>query len=183
MLGKVIFKNWHTEDLSDRIASFDHIYNGLDFGFADDPNALVRCHLDQKRKRIYIFEEMVKAGMHDDELAEELHKRIGTQYINCDYSDVKSIADLNRRGIRAKAVAKGADSILFGIRFLQGYEIIVDVRCQTIKNELQTYHWQEDKWGNALQRPVDRDNHTIDALRYALEDVMLAAKAKAAIRL
>lgn len=183
VLGKVIFKNWHTEDLSDRIASFDNIYNGLDFGFAEDPNALVRCHLDQKRKIIYIFEEMVQAGMHDDQLAEELKTRIGTQYITCDSAEPKSIDDLCRRGIRAKGAVKGADSINFGIRFLQGYEIIVDVKCQVIKNELQTYHWQEDKYGNAMKKPVDRDNHCLDALRYAVEDIMLRETARAAKRI
>lgn len=183
VLGKVIFKNWHTEDLSDRIKSFDNIYNGLDFGFAEDPNAFVRCHLDTKRKKLYVFEEMVRGGMHDDELAEELRKRIGTQYITCDSAEPKSIDDLNRRGIRAKGAVKGADSINFGIRFLQGYEIIVDIRCQTLKNELQTYHWQEDKYGNAMKKPVDRDNHCIDALRYAVEDVMLRETARATRRI
>lgn len=183
VLGKVIFKNWHTEDLSDRIATFDNIYNGLDFGFAEDPNALVRCHLDRKRKIIYIFEEMVQTGMHDDELAERLKQTIGTQYVTCDSAEPKSIDDLCRRGIRAKGAVKGADSINYGIRFLQGYEIIVDVKCQVIKNELQVYHWQEDKYGNAMKKPVDKDNHCIDALRYALEDVMLRETARAAIRL
>jgi len=183
ILGKVIFKNWHTEDLSGLVSSFDNIYNGLDFGFSSDPNALVRCHLDRKRKKIYVFEEMVQAGMHDDELAERLKNIIGTQYVTCDSSEPKSIDDLCRRGIRAKGAVKGADSINFGIRFLQGYEIIVDVKCQVIKNELQTYHWQEDKYGNAMKRPVDKDNHTIDALRYALEDVMMRETAKAVKRI
>lgn len=183
VLGKVIFKNWHTEDLTDLIPTFDHIYNGLDFGFADDPNALVRCHLDKKRKKIYVFEEMVKAGMYNDELADYLKEHIGTQYVTCDAAEPKSIGDLCRRGIRAKSAVKGADSVNFGIKFLQSYEIIVDLRCQTLRNELQVYHWKEDKYGNTLQIPVDADNHTIDALRYALEDVMLMETAKAAKRL
>ena len=183
ILGKVIFKNWRTEDLSDMVATFDKIRNGLDFGFAEDPNAMVRCHIDKKRKRIYIFEEMVQTGMHDDELADELRARIGMQYITCDCAEPKAISDLNRKGIRAKAAVKGADSINFGIRFLQGYELIVDVKCQVIKNELQVYHWQEDKYGNAMKKPVDKDNHCIDALRYALEDDMLQETARAAKRI
>ena len=183
VLGKVIFKNWHVEDLSDRIPRFDNIYNGLDFGFAEDPNALVRCHTDKIRKRISIFEEMVQSGMHNDELAEKLKVILGTQYVTCDSAEPKSIDDLCRRGIRAKGAAKGADSVNFGIDFLQSFEIIVDVKCQNVKNELQVYHWQEDKYGNAMRKPVDKDNHTIDALRYALEDVMLRDKARATRRL
>lgn len=183
ILGKVIFKNWRAEDLTQLIPTFDNIYNGLDFGFAEDPNALVRCHLDRKRKKIYVFEEMVRSGMFDDELAEELKRRIGAQYVTCDTAEQKAIADLCRRGVRAKSAVKGADSVTYGIRFLQGYEIIVDIRCQNLKNELQVYHWKEDKYGNTLPIPVDKDNHTIDALRYALEDVMLQDYGRAAKRL
>lgn len=183
ILGKVIFKNWRVEDLSARIPTFDKIYNGLDFGYSEDPNALIRCYVDKGAKKIYIFDEMYKAGMHDDELAEELHKRIGNEYVTCDSSEPKSIDDLNRRGIRAMGAVKGADSINRGIRFMQGFEIIIDVKCQNFKNEISTYHWQEDKYGNALRKPVDKDNHLIDAARYALESLMIGSSATASGRI
>lgn len=183
VLGNLVFKNWRTEDLSSKIAAFDKIYNGLDFGFSADPNALVRLHIDQARKKIFIFDELYKCEMQDDELAEELKSRIGTQYVTCDCAEPKSIADLNRRGVRAIPARKGPDSINFGIRFLQGYEIIVDIRCQNFKNEIQAYHWAEDKYGNALRKPVDKDNHLMDALRYATEELQLAATAQATNRL
>ena len=183
VLGNLVFKNWRTEDLSSKIAAFDKIYNGLDFGFSADPNALVRLHVDQARKKMYIFDELYKCEMQDDELAEELKSRLGTQYVTCDCAEPKSIADLNRRGVRAIPARKGPDSINFGIRFLQGYEIIVDIRCQNFKNEIQAYHWAEDKYGNALRKPVDKDNHLMDALRYATEELQLAATAQATNRL
>ena len=182
VLGNLVFKNWRTEDLSSLIPSFDKIYNGLDFGFSADPNALVRCHVEQARKKIYIFDELYKCEMQDDELAEELKTRIGTQYVACDCAEPKSIADLNRRGVRAIPVRKGPDSINYGIRFLKGYEIIIDIRCQNFKNEIQAYHWAEDKYGNALNKPVDKDNHLMDALRYATEELQLACDARAAGR-
>lgn len=182
VLGNLVFKNWRTEDLSSLIPSFDKIYNGLDFGFSADPNALIRCHVEQARKRIYVFDELYKCGMQDDELAEELKKRIGTQYVACDCAEPKSIADLNRRGVRALPVRKGPDSVNFGIRFLQGYEIIVDPRCQNFKNEIQAYHWAEDKYGNALRKPADKDNHLMDALRYATEELQLMSEATAVKR-
>ena len=183
VLGNLVFKNWRTEDLSSKIAAFDKIYNGLDFGYSADPNALVRLHIDQARKKLYIFDELYKCEMQDDELAEELKRRLGTQYVTCDCAEPKSIADLNRRGVRAIPARKGPDSINFGIRFLQGYEIIVDIRCQNFKNEIQAYHWAEDKYGNALRKPVDKDNHLMDALRYATEELQLAATAQATSRL
>ena len=175
VLGKVIFKNWKVQDLSEQIPKFDNIYNGLDFGFSADPNALIRVHVDMKRKKIYVFDEMYKAGMHDDELAEVLSERLQGQYVTCDSAEPKSIDDLCRRGIRAIPAVKGADSINYGIRFLQGFEIIIDVRCQNFKNEIQQYHWSEDKYGNTLRKPVDKDNHLIDALRYAVERLMIGA--------
>lgn len=183
VLGKVIFANWRVEDLSEQIPKFDNIFNGLDFGFSSDPNALIRAHVDMKRKKLYVFDELYKAGMHDDELAEELHSRIGTQYVTCDSAEPKSIDDLNRRGIRAMGAIKGADSINYGIRFLQGFEIIIDVKCQNFKNEIQAYHWAEDKYGNTLRRPVDKDNHLLDALRYATESLQYEAAGGAAKRI
>lgn len=175
VLGKVIFKNWRVEDLAKEIQHFDNIYNGLDFGFSADPNALVRVHVDMKRKKMYVFDELYQTGMHDDELAEVLADRLKGQYVTCDSAEPKSIDDLNRRGIRAIPAVKGADSINYGIRFLQGFEIIVDVRCQNFKNEIQSYHWSEDKYGNTLRKPVDKDNHLIDALRYSVESLMIGA--------
>ena len=183
ILGAVIFKNWHTEDLSGRVKEFDHIFNGLDFGYAQDPNALIRIHLDNKHRKIYVFEEMYKAGMQDIELLEELKKRIKNQYVVCDCAEAKTIAYLKLNGIKALPCKKGSDSINYGIRFLKGYEIIVDVQCQNFKNEIQEYHWAEDKYGNTLDRPVDKNNHLLDALRYAVEGEMLRSNVKATGRL
>ena len=183
MLGKVIFKNVEVQDLSELMPSFDKIYNGLDFGFSEDPNALVRAHVNTAAKEIYVFEELYEHGMFDDELASVLKSRIGDQYVVCDSSQPKSIADLQRRGVRALPALKGPDSVNYGIRFLQGYKLIVHAACLHMRNELALYHWAEDKNGNALQRPVDRDNHLIDALRYALEEIMHQTAGGAARRI
>lgn len=182
VLGNVIYRNWKTEDLSALIPTFDRIYNGLDFGYADDPNAFVRCHVDMARKKIYVFDEIYKSGMLNDELAEELEKRIGYQYVTCDCADARSIDDLNRYGVRAIGAKKGADSVNHGIRFLQGFEIIVDIHCQHFINEIQTYHWAEDKYGNTLQKPYGVDDHLMDAIRYATEDLQLQNYATSAKR-
>lgn len=174
VLGKVVFRNWRVEDLSEHIPHFANVYNGLDFGFSEDPNALIRVNVDQAQKKIYVFDEMYKTGMLNDELAEELQRRVPAgQHITCDCAAPQNIAELNARGIHAIPAIKGQNSVNFGIQWLQGYEIIIDVRCQNFKNEIQSYHWQEDKYGNALQKPADKDNHLIDALRYATEELQL----------
>ncbi len=65
----------------------------------------------------------------------------------------------------------------------KGYAIIIDVGCQNFANEIQQYHWEEDKDGNAIQRPVKKMDHLIDALRYAVEPLMTRGKTGAGIRL
>lgn len=169
ILGSVIFKNWRVEDLSKQIPHFDKIHNGMDFGYSSDPNALIRIHVDRMRKKIYVFDELYRAGMSDDDLYRAVDRMIGREYVTCDSAEPKTIDYLAGRGIRAVPALKGPDSIKRGIRWLQGYEIIIDVRCQHFKNEIEQYHWITDKYGNVTDRPVDRDNHLIDALRYATE--------------
>ena len=173
ILGNVIFKNWRVEDLSGRIEQFDNIYCGCDFGYAADPNALIKLHLDRKRKKIYIFDEWYQAGMSDDELVRVGKRFFGTQIVGCDSAEPKTIDYLAMNGINAYPAIKGADSINRGIRWLQGYEIIIDIRCQNFKNEIEQYHWQEDKYGVAMAKPVDAHNHLLDSTRYALCNVIL----------
>lgn len=175
ILGNVIFKNWRVEDLSSITASFDHIYNGLDFGYSVDPNALIKCNLDKKRKKIYIYSEGGAAGMSDDELADLCFTMCNHEYISCDEAEPRTIDYLSSRGLNAIPCIKGADSIRRGIRWLQGYEIIIDVRCQNFKNEIEQYHWKQDKDGNVMNVPVDKNNHWLDALRYALCDEILGS--------
>lgn len=183
VLGKVIFKNWRTEDLSDVIPSFDNIYNGIDFGVTD-PNAFIRVHVNKGQKQIFVFNEYKKSNTLIDELAEELNNRISKdEFIVGDPQGAQAILELNNRGITVIPAKKGPNSINDGISWLKEYEIIIDIHCQEFKNEIQSYHWQEDKLGNALPKPVDKDNHLIDALRYATELCRLGAVATAAERL
>lgn len=183
ILGHVIFKNWRVEDLSDRIPQFDRIYCGLDFGYSSDPNALIKVHLDKKRKKIYVFDEWYQAGMSDEELLRVCREFIGNQYVICDSAEPKSINYLANSGIKAVGAVKGADSINRGIRWLQNYEIVIDVKCQNFKNEIESYHWQEDKNGVAMARPAGGLDHLLDALRYSLNDEILAAEVTAGYRI
>lgn len=179
VLGHVIFKNWRVEDLKEQIPSFDRIRQGCDFGFSDDPNALIKVQVDRTHKKLYVFDEWYQAGMNDDELLRVCRNFCGNQYLICDSAEPKTIDFLATNNIKAVGAVKGADSINRGIRWLQSYEIIIDVHCQNFKNEIEQYHWQEDKYGNAMAKPVDENNHLIDALRYALNNEILAAQVRA----
>ncbi len=169
ILGDVIFSNWEVQDLSGMTAQFTNRRNGLDFGFSSDPAAVVSTHYDKKHKTIYVFGEFYERGLTNDLLAQEVTKLVGSDIIVCDSAEPKSIAELSRYGVYAAAAEKGKDSILHGIQWLQQQRLIIDKSCINTRNELQQYQWRKDKDGNALRQPVDKNNHIIDALRYAYE--------------
>lgn len=182
ILGNVIFKNWTTQDLSELSKTFGDVDNGLDFGFTN-PNALVRVHVSEKSKTIYIFDTLCKRGQTYDSLISDLKQKVGMQVITCDNEDSRGVFMLQQGGVRAVPARKGADSVLNGIIWLQGYKLVIDVRQQEFINEIQQYHWQEDKDGNVLEKPVKKNDHLIDALRYACENRILQAQAQSAARL
>lgn len=168
VLGKVIFKNWHVEDLSGKEGTFDTFQNGLDFGYADDPAALVRCHYDERGNTLYILDARYFHGLTNDLLAQEVMNLCGRDVVVCDSAEPKSIAELRQYGVTAIPAEKGKDSVNFGIQWLQRLNIVVNTNLPELVNELTVYKWDEDKDGNVLPKPIDRDNHLIDAIRYAL---------------
>lgn len=180
VLGNAIFTNWVVADLSDAGSEYylpeaqrTNRRHGLDFGFSSDPAAVPLTHYDKARKRIYVYDEVYETGLTNDVLAEILKTKLARDIVKADSAEPKSIAELNARGVNAYPARKGADSVLFGIQWLQQQEIIVDKNCVNMRNELQQYKWREDASGRAMRQPVDRNNHLIDALRYAYEDEML----------
>lgn len=182
VLGDVIFPAFRQEDLSARRAQEESPRFGLDFGFAADPCACVCCAYDRRRKRVYVYDEFSEKGLTNDALATRLLRFAGRRYVVCDSAEPKSIADLRRFGVAALAARKGPDSLMHGIQWLRAQEIVIDTRCQHLIREMTLYQWKRDKDGATLRVPVDRDNHLIDALRYALEDEMNARYAAAAAR-
>lgn len=182
VMGDVIFPRFVQEDLSARFQSEERLRCGLDFGFASDPCACVCCAYDRARKTVYVYRELCEKGLTNDELAQRLRAFAPGRYVICDSAEPKSICDLKRMGVMALAAKKGPDSLMHGIQWLRAQEIVVDVSCKNLIRELTLYQWKQDKGGNTLREPVDRDNHLIDALRYALESDMDARYASAACR-
>lgn len=177
VLGETIFHNFSIEDLSEKKKSFDQIYNGLDFGFSSDPTAFIRLHYDKNNKIIYIIDEFQEKEITNDIIADKLKNIIGSEYITCDSAEPKSIRELQLLGVRALSAKKGKNSINFGIDWLKRHKIIIDQSCINTKRELELYRYKQDKNGIAINVPIDRDNHCIDALRYALENIMVEEEA------
>ena len=169
ILGDLIFTNWKIEDLSKIKNTFGTYYNGLDFGFSNDPSAAGRQAI--KGKKLYILQELIyEKGLTNDAIAGKLKPAIGKEYIRCDSSEPKSIAELRGYGIEALAAKKGPGSVNFGIQYLKQFEIIIDRSCQNAINEFQLYQWKQDKDGEVINVPIDKFNHFIDQVRYALND-------------
>lgn len=171
ILGHVIFTNWRVEDLSVTLPEAQRTNHrfGLDFGYSVDPSALWVAHYDKQNRRIYVYDEIYQRGLTNDKLAAEVKAKIGTEYVVCDSAEPKSIAELQQYGVSAGAAAKGKDSVLHGIQWLQQQEIIIDKNCVNTKMEISTAHWQEDASGNAILKPNDTNDHLISAGRYAHE--------------
>lgn len=175
--GGQVFENLTFREITDdEVNRFDRIVDGIDFGFAIDPVCYLQAHYDKTRRKIYIFNEIYKVGMSNKQLADEIkQKKIGTSYITCDSAEPKSISELQSYGLRVKGAKKGPDSIDYGIKFLQKQtEIIIDkTRCPNIAREFRNYEYEQDKNGNFKSQYPDKDNHSIDSLRYAMEDYTL----------
>ena len=169
ILGDLIFTNWKIEDLTQIKNTFGTYYNGLDFGFSNDPSAARRQAI--KGKKLYILQELLyERELTNDVIASKLKPAIGKEYIRCDSSEPKSIAELRGYDINALAAKKGPGSVNFGIQYLKQFKIIIDRKCQNAINEIQLYQWKKDKDGNVINVPVDKNNHFMDQIRYALND-------------
>lgn len=186
VLGHLIFTNWVVADLSDPESEYYlppslrvNRRCGLDFGFSIDPAAVSVSHYDRKHKTIYFYDEFYEAGLTNDLLANEVIKLIGNEPITCDSAEPKSIAELKQHGVNARGARKGKDSVMFGIQWLQQQTMVFDKSCINGINEVRQFHWKEDKDGNAIRQPIDKNNHFIDATRYAYEDESLVRETKA----
>lgn len=177
-----VFENYTVEDLTDLIPTFANRCFGLDFG-VNDPNALCCMDIELGQRKIYIYDEYYKGNITLDTLAEEVEKRIGKTYVTCDTAGKQNILELNDRGIWALPATKGPDSIRHGIMWIQGFDIVIHKDCVNFINEISSYVWDKDKTGNLLDKPVDRDNHLMDAMRYGCEHSMYDFSLEAAERI
>ncbi|WP_107770829.1 PBSX family phage terminase large subunit [Campylobacter concisus] len=151
-------------------------YHGLDFGFANDPTAAVRCYIHDRK--LYISHEAGAVGLELDYTAEFLKERIENIHkyvIRADNARPESISYLKRHGLSMiTPTIKGKGSIEDGIEFIRSFEaIIIHERCVETAREFRLYSYKTDPHsGDILPQILDENNHYIDALRYALEPLI-----------
>ena len=175
-LGGEVFRNLNPRPISDQeIREFPSILRGLDWGYASDPLHYTCCRYDRRRRRLLIFFELHRTGLSNAAAAQAILEEMrlhGKGYVCCDSAEPKSIDDLHRLGVPVFPARKGPDSVRRGIRFLSREleEIVIDpVRCPNTYREFSQYQLRPAPDGGFLPSFPDRDNHSIDAVRYALE--------------
>lgn len=179
--GIVPFSNLEFRTITDEeIASFDNIRQGVDWGYATDPVAFIRLHYDKTRRRIYILDEFYEVKASNRRLSQIIKSRnYHYQLTVCDASEPKSKDELLTYGVKMVCAKKGPGSVEFGEKWLDDLEaIIIDPkRTPNTCKEFENIDYQTDKDGNIKPRLEDKNNHTIDAIRYALESDMIRGKA------
>jgi len=139
---------------------------GLDFGYSNDPTAVVHCGLYQGE--LYLDEKIYKTGMLNQDIY-EASQRVGIRKsdpIYADSADPKSIKELQLMGLRVYSAQKGRDSVNFGIQKIKTYKINVTRGSINLIKEFRNYKYMQDRSGDFTNKPVDAFNHGIDAIRY-----------------
>lgn len=163
-LDGVVFNNWEPCDSVPKEAEF--IAYGLDWGFTNDPTALIEAY--RYDGKIYVNELLYQTKLTNSEIVARL-KLYGVSTSKCivaDSAEPKSIADVSNAGFYIEAARKGPDSVKASIDRLQQYDLRVTKNSLNLIKELRQYRWAKDREGRSLNSPEDIMNHAIDALRY-----------------
>lgn len=172
----LVYESWE-----ERLFSVDEVRKtpgiksafGLDFGYTNDPTALFCGLIDTGSKTLWVFDEIYKTGMSNEDIAVAVTEAgYAKERIRADSAEPKSIDRLYALGLtRIRRARKGKDSVSNGIDFIQDYKIFIHPRCTNFLTEIGNYTWDTDtKTGKKLNRPIDDFNHLMDAMRYALEE-------------
>ncbi len=179
LLGELkgkIYNNWKIIDDIPHEARL--VIRGLDFGFTNDPSALVDVY--EYNGGFILDERMYKYGMHNKPIATFINSLEDPQTIVvADSAEPKSIDEISDCGINIVGVVKGKDSVKHGITFTQEQKISMTKRSTHIIKEYRNYLFMVDKNGKVLNTPEKGNDHTMDATRYALSLYRPVRKIKA----
>lgn len=169
LTGKIeglVLTNWDIVDTLPAREEWKMSCYGLDFGFTNDPSALE--HVIEAHGELWIDEQIYSTGLTNPDIARRAKDAGLTdqQQIVADCAEPKSIAELRALGLWLTPSPKGQDSIVSGLDILKRYRLHVTRRSLGIIGNLRSYQWGKDKDGNMTNKPEDRNNHGIDAIRY-----------------
>lgn len=169
--AQIFYGKWNIEEFDSNAEAY---YYGADWGFATDPTVLVRCFIKDNTLFIDYEAYEVKCEITETPRLFDSVPDVRKYEIIADSARPETISHLRRNGFRIEGAAKGKGSVEDGIEHLRGFEkIIIHPRCKHTIDEFRLYKFKQDKLsGKILNVPEDKNNHIIDALRYALEKVM-----------
>lgn len=172
--GGNVFDNLELREITDEeMSHFDHIYQGVDYGWFPDPFAFIRLHYDRARETIYLMDEIYQNKLTNEASGNIIIQRgYKDAYITCDSAEPKSVADYRAMGLPAKAAVKGPGSVEYGMKWMQRRKIVIDrKRTPNAYNEFVNYEYDRNKDGDIISGYPDENNHLIDATRYAVERI------------
>ena len=172
--GGTVFDKLELREITDaEVSAFDHIYQGVDWGYFPDPFAFIRLHYDRARETIYLLDEIYENKLSNEQSAQMiLRKGYNDVRIICDSAEPKSVADFRAMRLPAFEAIKGPGSVEYGMKFLQRRTIVIDrKRTPHAYDEFVGYEYERNKDGDIISGYPDANNHLIDATRYALEPV------------
>lgn len=175
--GGEVFENLEIREIPDsEIRTFDYLYFGLDFGWYPDPAHWVKLCYNSSQRTLYIFDELRVYKTSNRELWDMLKLLKGVtsgDLIMADSAEPKSIADLRDYGSLCRPVEKGPDSVKYSMKWLQSMrKIVIDpARCPATAKEFQEYEYERTPKDEIISQYPDANNHSIDAVRYALNPV------------
>lgn len=174
--GGNVFENLDIRPITpEERATFDRVRCGVDWGYFPDPWAFNRCHYDAARRVLYIFDELTALRQGNRETADLLlaHGLTRADLITADSAEPKSVADYNKFGLRCMGARKGPGSVEYSMKWLQSLaRIVIDPHtCPDTAKEFLGYEYERTRDGQIVSGYPDRDNHHIDAVRYATEPV------------
>ena len=159
----VVFTNWRIDEFKEVNKS---VY-GQDFGFSIDPTTLIQVSVDKDRKQIYCKELLYKTGLTTSQIYDDNFRYCGANnLIIADSAEPRLISELQSRGLNIKGIKK--PTIIERIALVQDYELIIDANSTNLVKELNNYVWHDSK----SQTPIDDYNHLLDALGYAVWDLI-----------
>ena len=143
---------------------------GMDFGFTNDPTALVSVW--KKESNLYIKELLYRTMMTTGDIHSYFKQIITKELIYADSSEPRIIEELRRMGWKIRASLKGRDSVNAGIDLLKRFKIHIHKDSTNAIQEFRNYKWKEDKTGKLTNTPEDKNNHITDAVRYATYSIL-----------
>lgn len=174
--GGNVFENLEIREITDEeIKKFDWIYKGVDWGWYPDPFAYNNMYYNSQQRTLYIFDELDCNKKSNAETWQMLKDKGVTEedLITADSSENKSIGDYRDYGSNIRGAIKGPGSVEYSMKWLSSLsKIVIDrQRCPNTAREFEEYEFEKDKDGNVITGYPDKNNHHIDAVRYALERV------------